>query len=208
MQIRAAVVVRIHVESGKFSDLRAACLRRHIDSRGNRLIDRLARICALFVIPSKNGCAELIAAGILPCRNVGFQIVADRFKPPDGLRQFHQLPLSLLHFLDVRRCKSFQPVDFLRDLILFQNQWVVRRNRRDFRCAGGEVTVAVCGSSVVIARNDLMDECALALQVVPLTAVKGLLRDVGVDRHLRVRVSLADNSPPVLFNVAGAVWRV
>ena len=50
-----------------------------------------------------------------------------------------------------------------------------------------------------------MDEGSLALQVVPLSAVKGLFRDIGIYGNFIVDIALPQAAPFVLLQIAGAV---
>ena len=194
------------LESGKRTDLRAALgIRLQVKvlfSGGDN-----SRSCglALRVGVAAYNEYELISCGVLAACKVLFELFQRDFVGSNlTLRLFDAL-LGVQDFLCVGAFQHFQIVDLLGKLELLHDKRVVRSDSGDFSRRQCQIAVAGSLAPVVLAGHDLVDEGSLALQVVPLAAVKGLFRDIGIYGNFIVDIALPQAASFVLLQIAGAV---
>ena len=152
--------------------------------------------------------AELVAGGVLTDCKVSL-IVSQQLGVADNHHfGIGNASLRLGDFLGVGTLQVLQSGDLGSHFHLLDNQRVTGGNRLDLGSRQGKVTVTLALAGGQVTGHDLVNKGCLTLQVVPHSAVKGLLGDVDINAHFLIDVAPTENTALALLNVTGSPRRI
>ena len=137
------------------------------------------------------------------------------FQPFDNTGEFAYLPLrffeglpSYFDFTVMLHLQVLKPSDFLRQFVLLFDARVPGCRGADFRGADGKFTADINLTFSCRVMHGLINKPRFALLSLPEQAVKRVLRHVVNNADFGIQVSLSENSPFPLFDIAGSVRAV